>query len=76
MQNNKNLDVIVHCKTDGSQHPIAIIWYDGRKFEIDRVLEIKKCASLKTGGRGIRYTCIIRNRQIYLFQDEDKWFLE
>lgn len=69
------LEVVVVHKPDGSQLPIAIIWKDGRRFEIDRVTDICKAASLKVGGRGIRYTCRIRNKQIYLFHDNTQWFI-
>jgi hypothetical protein len=32
--------------------------------------------SLKGGGLGIRYTCRIRGKQVYLFDEEGKWFVE
>jgi len=31
--------------------------------------------NLKAGGMGIRYTCRICNKQVYLFNDEGKWFM-
>ena len=38
--------------------PVSIGWEDGRIFEIDRIPDIRKAASLKAGGPGIRYICI------------------
>jgi len=49
---------------------------DGRRFEVDRVLDVTKAASLKAGGRGTRYKCRIRGKEIYLFFDDEKWFVE
>ncbi|MBP2644147.1 MAG: polymerase [Firmicutes bacterium] len=45
-------------------------------FEIDRVSDVRRSASLKGGGLGIRYTCKIMGKQVFLFDDEGKWFLE
>ena len=56
--------------------PTEILWEDGRVFPIDRVLEIKRAASLKVGGAGIRYTCRIGRNQTYLFLDDNRWFVE
>ena len=56
--------------------PTEILWEDGRVFPIDRVLEIKRAASLKVGGSGIRYTCRIGRNQTYLFLDDNRWFVE
>ena len=51
-------------------------WEDGRKFPIDRVMDVRQAASLKAGGQGMRYTCRIAGKEVYLFCDEGKWFLE
>ena len=56
--------------------PLSLEWEDGRSFEIDKVLDVRKAASQKAGGIGVRYTCRIRNKQVYLFKDEDMWFIE
>lgn len=60
----------------GRIKPLLLTWTDGRKFEIDRVLDVRQAPSLKGGGLGIRYTCRIRGKEIYLFCDEGKWFVE
>ena len=49
---------------------------DGRVFEVDRLIDIRQAASLKGGGVGIRYTCNIMGKQVYLYDDEGKWFIE
>ena len=72
----KYVEVIVRCFPDGRIRPLAVYWASGEMYEIDRVLDVRPAASLKAGGAGIRYTCRIRNHQTYLFQEENKWFVE
>ena len=71
-----NLEVIAAVDLDGNIHPKAIVWEDGRVFDIDRVLDVRRATSLKAGGLGIRYICRIRDREIKLFNDEGHWFME
>lgn len=61
---------------NGSVRPLILTWSDGRKYEIDRVLDVRQAPSLKAGGLGIRYVCRIRGKVIQLFCDEGKWFVE
>lgn len=61
---------------DGGFKPTSLVWEDGREYEIDRVTDIRRAASLKAGGTGIRYTCKVRGKEVYLFLEEDRWFME
>jgi hypothetical protein len=61
---------------DGGVVPVAFRLPDGREFSIDRVSDRRPAPSLKVGGQGIRYTCTVLGRKVYLFLDENKWFLE
>lgn len=61
---------------DGSITPTHIIWDDTREFEIEKILDIRKAASLKVGGQGLRYTVRILDKKKYLFYEEPKWFVE
>jgi hypothetical protein len=60
----------------GNIKPLTIKWEDGRVLEINRLLDVRQAPSLKGGGQGIRYTCRIRGKQVYLFDEEGKWFVE
>ena len=71
-----NLQVNADFDLDGNIRPRAIYWEDGRKFEIDRILDVRRAASLKAGGVGIRYTCRIMGKTVMLFNEEGKWFIE
>lgn len=70
------VEVTARFDTGGSVIPENIIWEDGRRFDIDRVLDIRPAASLKAGGCGIRYTCRINGKETFLFLEENRWFVE
>ena len=57
-------------------HYNNIVWEDGRVFEIDRILDVRRAASLKAGGTGMRYICRIYGKTVKLFNDENHWFME
>ena len=60
------VDVIVRENKDGRKRPMRI----------DRLIQVKRCAAMKVGGTGIRYTVSISGKETYLFEDEGKWFVE
>lgn len=68
--------VTVKIYENGDIRPLAIIWEDGEVYEIDRVRYITPAASLKVGGRGIRYTVMIEGKERYLFDEDGRWFVE
>lgn len=78
MDNSSKVYVGVNARfePDGKLTPSSIAWEDGREYEIDRVLNVCRAASLKAGGVGIRYTVRIGNTETYLFLEENKWFVE
>ncbi len=69
------LRVLVECQPDGRKIPLAIIPYEGEPEKI-KVLAVREAPSLKMGGQGIRYTCLLRGQEIYLFEDRGQWFRE
>lgn len=70
------VEVVVRFNEAGEARPLSIQWEDGRRFDIDRVLDVRRAASLKAGGCGMRYTCRIQDRETYLFEDENRWYVE
>ena len=61
---------------DGSMRPLWIRWTDGRKYEIDRISDCRRAASLRAGGAGLRYTCRIQGQTRFLFYEENyRWFV-
>ncbi|MDL2318623.1 hypothetical protein LJC74_06065 [Eubacteriales bacterium OttesenSCG-928-A19] len=67
--------VTVHFDEAGNARPLHIEWED-RVYEVDRVTDVRRAASLKVGGCGTRYTCRICGQITYLFEDEQRWYVE
>lgn len=77
--------VDVEFRSDGTMLPRIIVWEDGTKYEIDRVLDIRQAAAMRAGGQGDRYTVMIDGKQSYLFFERSasltgnnigRWFVE
>ncbi|MBR5527999.1 MAG: hypothetical protein IKV97_03270 [Clostridia bacterium] len=60
----------------GNIFPKKIEWEDGTNYEVDKIIDIRPCASTKCGGFGIRYTCGIRGKEAFLFFEDNRWFVE
>jgi hypothetical protein len=60
---------------DGRLQLVSFLWEDGCEVAIDRVIDARRAASLKGGGVGMRYTCMVQGKQTYLFWDEARWFI-
>ena len=61
---------------EGDKRPLSITFENGAVYEIDRLCERRRAHATKVGGTGIRYTVIINNQRTYIFEDEDKWYVE
>ncbi len=70
------VEVIARFLEDGACEPLAIILDDGRKFLIDRTVEVRRAASMKVGGYGLRYTVMIEGRAKQLWRDDRGWYVE
>lgn len=70
------VEVTVLFDIKGGITPIEVIWEDDRRFEITQVTDIRKAASMKAGGCGIRYECVINGKKTFLFLEEDRWLVE
>ena len=71
------VDVNVRFTDSGKMLPQVITLPDGRSYEIDRITDCRRAASMKAGGTGIRYTCKIRGKESFLWYEENyKWFVE
>ena len=68
--------VIARHDETGKVCPLEVEWEDGRRFEVDRLLDVRRAAALKAGGQGVRYTVRILGKETYLFEDKGRWFVE
>ncbi len=64
----------------GAILPRSLIWKDGTKYEIDRVTDVCRAASMHAGGCGDRYTIRVCGQIRYLFFERTagtlRWFIE
>ena len=73
------VEMITSAKPDGKVEPLMMIWDDGinrQKFEIDKIIEIRKGASLKAGGLGLRYLVRILGKEKVIWYENPAWFVE
>lgn len=68
--------VTLAVDADGNIRPLGIRWTDGSFYAIDRLTHRCRAASTKVGGCGIRYTVEICGHTTYLFNEDERWFVE
>lgn len=71
------VDVNARFSKDGRLVPKSFIWSDGHEYHIQKIQDVRRAASLRAGGVGLRYTCIINGRESHLYyEDNNMWFVE
>lgn len=71
------VEVTAHTNIAGNILPVILWWDRDHAYNIDKVLDTRRAASLKAGGVGLRYTCRIRGKERYLYlEDDGRWFVE
>lgn len=79
------VSVLVAFNSEGVMYPRALVWEDGHRYDIDKVLDIRQAAAMKAGGQGDRYTVVINGQRSYLFFERStnvsgnnigRWFVE
>ena len=72
--------VVARHELGGHIRPVAYQLPGGSPVKIDCISDERQAASLKSGGQGMRYTCKVTldevQSDIYLFHDEELWFME
>ena len=77
--------VEVGFDSQGRMVPHTITWEDGRKYEIDKVTDVRPAPAMKASGQGDRYTIWVNGQQSYLFFERyatvtgcnlGRWFVE
>lgn len=67
--------VIVRFDEEGKLRPLLIEFTDGRKFVVDKVLDVRRAACESAGGVGMRYTVQIAGQESYLWLEKGRWFV-
>ena len=72
----KDVTIFAKMQADGMVIPLRLLWENGKEYAIDKVLDIRKKASTKGGGLGLRYTCRFGNQERFIWLDGYVWFVE
>ena len=71
------VNVTAEFTKDDRLLPKSFVWKDDHVYEIQRVTDIRRAASLRAGGAGLRYTCIVDGKESHLYyEDNNMWFME
>ncbi len=79
------VNVTAAFDADGRMKPLSLVWEDGHKYMIEKVLDCKPAAAIRAGGQGERFTIRVNGREKYLFFERctqisgdllGKWFVE
>ena len=62
--------------TNGHIKPLMFREDEGPVCRIDRIIDEREAPSLKAGGQGTRYICLVQEKCFVLFHDGDYWFIE
>ena len=71
----KYVPVLVHFDQEGKMTPVMIEYDEGQKFEIDKIVDVRRAACQSVGGVGDRYTVRIQGRESYLWFEKGRWFV-
>ncbi len=79
------VSVDVYFSPDGAMYPRALVWEDGIRYGIDRVIDVRPAAAAKAGGLGDRYTVAVGGKRRYIYFERSanvsgnvigRWFVE
>lgn len=72
----KFVPVIVRFEADGKLRPQVIEFDEDHKYQIDRILDVRRAACQTVGGVGDRYTVRVAGKERYLWFESGRWFVE
>ena len=79
------VSVTVDFSSEGVMLPRTIVWEDGKKYDIDRVIFIRQAYAAKAGVQVDRYTIQVNGERTYLYFERSTnlsgngiggWFVE
>lgn len=68
--------VLLETDENGNITPVEITWENGRKYTVDKVIDIRRACATKVGGTAIRYQISVCGKHTFLYNDGGKWFVE
>lgn len=68
--------VVSETDTAGNTWPKQIIWQDGARYDVDKVLAVRPAWSQKALAKGLRYSIRVEGQETYLYYENPRWFVE
>ena len=69
------VQVVALFTPEGYLIPQTVVLGNGRRFTIDKVLDIRRAATQRPGMQPLQYTCLIWGQRCFLFyEDNSRWF--
>lgn len=72
------VEVAARFLRDGGLRPVAVLWEDGRRYEVQRVKFIERAPAHVSAVLPVRYTCVIAGaeKELWFEPEELRWFVE
>lgn len=72
------VEVAARFLRDGGLRPVALLWEDGRRYEVQRVKFIERAPAHVNAVLPVRYTCVIagKEKELWFEPEELRWFVE
>jgi hypothetical protein len=70
------VQVVSSTDAEGRIMPLVVVWDDGTRYKVDRILDRRQAYSPRTGGTGMRYTVCVGGRATFLYYEGPRWFVE
>ena len=71
------VDVLVRHSTSGKLKPTAILYEDGKTYEIEKITECFVAKTARTGDEmALRYTIQVQGQKTYLYEKNGIFFVE
>lgn len=68
--------VIAKFPIDGIVKPVAVVWEDGRRFDVEKIVDFTQLPKMDASGFRYIYKCIIAGTDRCIYYNDDKWYLE
>ncbi len=69
------VEVVTLIGKQGEVRPLFLIWDNGIKYPVDKIIEVRNAAS-QVGGCGLLFRCMIGGQIRNLFFERNRWFIE
>jgi len=69
------VEVTLKQDVDGHKIPLSIKWKNGTVYNVDKLSDVRHFSPVPTETK-TRYTVLIGQRHTYLFEKDNRWYVE